>query len=151
MGPDHADAWFHLGSLRFDEGKLNEALNYCKRGQATAEARVIGDPARYTRPLWPLLRSRCVLHETNERILQNASDSLFVTIFYGELDPQSGELICANACHNPPWVFQACELNLARLRNTGMALGVIETVTWQQASLILGPGRKSFLYTDAGN
>lgn len=58
MDPGHADAWVHIGNIRFDEGKLDEALAHYKRGQAAAEARVIGDPARYAPPFWLDVDSR---------------------------------------------------------------------------------------------
>jgi tetratricopeptide (TPR) repeat protein len=58
LDPGHADAWVHLGNVRFDEGRLTEALAHYERGQAAAEARVIGDPSRYPGVFWGDLRSR---------------------------------------------------------------------------------------------
>ncbi|MBN2003188.1 MAG: tetratricopeptide repeat protein [Anaerolineae bacterium] len=58
LDPGHADAWVHLGNLRFNEGRVSEALAHYQQGQAAAEARAIGDPARYTRPFWGELDSR---------------------------------------------------------------------------------------------
>ncbi len=58
VDPGHADAWVHLGNVRFDEKKLAEAIAHYERGQAAAEARVIGDPARYPHPFWLDVDSR---------------------------------------------------------------------------------------------
>ena len=58
MDPGHADAWVHLGNRRFEEGRVVEALAHHERGQEAAEARTIGDPARYPRPFWLDLDSR---------------------------------------------------------------------------------------------
>ncbi|MBU0705029.1 MAG: tetratricopeptide repeat protein [Chloroflexi bacterium] len=58
LDPGHADAWVHLGNVRFDEGKLDEAIAHYERGQAAAEARVIGDPSSYSGVFWGDLRSR---------------------------------------------------------------------------------------------
>lgn len=58
VDPGHADAWVHLGNVRFDEGKLDEAMAHYERGQAAAEARVIGDPTRYPPLFWLDLDSR---------------------------------------------------------------------------------------------
>lgn len=54
----HADAWVHLGNRRFDEGQTAEALRLYERGQAAAEARTIGDPARYPSVFWGDVHSR---------------------------------------------------------------------------------------------
>jgi len=58
LDPGHADAWVHLGNLRFNEGRVSEALAHYQQGQAAAEARTIGDPARYTGPFWGDIDSR---------------------------------------------------------------------------------------------
>ncbi|NVM27146.1 MAG: hypothetical protein HWN70_14695, partial [Desulfobacterales bacterium] len=47
LDPGHPDAWVHLGNRRFEEDRVAEALALYERGQAAAEARIIGDPARY--------------------------------------------------------------------------------------------------------
>ena len=48
----HADAWVHLGNQCFEAGLVAEALGHYERGQASAEARTIGDPSRYPNPFW---------------------------------------------------------------------------------------------------
>jgi Flp pilus assembly protein TadD len=45
LDPGHTDAWVHVGNLRFGEGRV-------------AEARTIGDPARYPVPFWGDVDSR---------------------------------------------------------------------------------------------
>jgi tetratricopeptide (TPR) repeat protein len=58
LDPGHADAWVHLGNRCFEEGAVVEALGYYERGQASAEARTIGDPSRYPHPFWLDVDSR---------------------------------------------------------------------------------------------
>ena len=58
LDPGHPDAWVHLGNRRFEEDRVAEALALYERGQATAEARIIGDPARYPGPFWGDVDSR---------------------------------------------------------------------------------------------
>ncbi|MBN2386242.1 MAG: PP2C family protein-serine/threonine phosphatase [Anaerolineales bacterium] len=89
-----------------------------------------------------------VLQSANRRILQDAGDELFVTAFYAVLDPQNGRLTYANAGHNPAWVFVPGGAEPARLRNTGMPLGVAREAAWKRVELTLPPGSLLFLYTD---
>jgi len=58
LDPGHPDAWVHLGNRRFEEEQVAEALTLYERGQAAAEARIIGDPARYPGPFWLDVDSR---------------------------------------------------------------------------------------------
>jgi tetratricopeptide (TPR) repeat protein len=58
LDPGHADAWVHVGNRRFEEDRVAEALPLYERGQAAAEARTIGDPARYSAPFWLDVDSR---------------------------------------------------------------------------------------------
>jgi tetratricopeptide (TPR) repeat protein len=58
LDPGHADAWVHVGNRRFEEERVAEALPLYERGQAAAEERTIGDPARYPAPFWLDVDSR---------------------------------------------------------------------------------------------
>jgi tetratricopeptide (TPR) repeat protein len=58
LDPGHADAWVHLGNIRFDEGRVAEALAHYERGEAAAIERTIGDPAHYTSVFWGDVVSR---------------------------------------------------------------------------------------------
>jgi sigma-B regulation protein RsbU (phosphoserine phosphatase) len=92
-----------------------------------------------------------VMRVANRRILMDADPdaSMFVTVFYGILDPASGTLTYCNAGHNPPYLLSIHDSEPIRLlRKTGMALGVVENVTWEQASVRMEPGDVLVLYTD---
>jgi serine phosphatase RsbU (regulator of sigma subunit) len=88
-----------------------------------------------------------VLALVNQRILQDASANLFVSVFYGVLDPAGGQLIYANAGHPPPYLVNA-ELGVQTLHNTGMPLGIDEESVWGQESVIMKSGDVLLLYTD---
>ena len=82
-------------------------------------------------------------------ILMDTRATLFVTVFYGVLDPESGTLTYCNAGHNPPYLLEARELGVVReLTKTGMALGLFEGMTWQQGAISVAPGDALVLYTD---
>lgn len=90
-----------------------------------------------------------LLQVTNERIIADMNAELFVTIFYGILDPHSGELIYCNAGHPPPYILsKAEEINVTALHKTGMALGIIPDATWQAAAVQVPAGGLLLLYTD---
>jgi serine phosphatase RsbU (regulator of sigma subunit)/DNA-binding NarL/FixJ family response regulator len=90
-----------------------------------------------------------VLSATNRRILMDARAIMFVTAFYGILDPASGTLTYCNAGHNPPYLFSAENREPAQaLSRTSIAMGVIEDTTWNQASVQFSPGDVLLLYTD---
>jgi serine phosphatase RsbU (regulator of sigma subunit) len=90
-----------------------------------------------------------VFYAANQRLLQDARANLFVTAFYGILDPSSGVFIYSNAGHNPPFLVTPQNINQLRsLKRTGLALGIEEETTWNQESTQINPGDVLVLYTD---
>ena len=90
-----------------------------------------------------------VLAAANHRILADTRAGLFVTVFYGVLDPTSGELTYSNAGHNPPYLLSAGDGNVIQeLDRTGVPLGILDDGTWQQRTAHLAPGDVLLLYTD---
>ena len=89
------------------------------------------------------------LSAANRRILTDTRAGLFVTVFYGVLDPSSGELIYCNAGHNPPYLLSSRNGNaIQELDRTGVPLGILDDGTWQQGTAHLAPGDVLLLYTD---
>jgi serine phosphatase RsbU (regulator of sigma subunit)/DNA-binding NarL/FixJ family response regulator len=85
----------------------------------------------------------------NERILKDTRSGMFVTAFYGVLDPVSGRLRYVNAGHNPPiLVSRQKSKPVDYLRSTGMALGVMGDMIWKQKVARLSPGDVLVMYTD---
>ena len=95
------------------------------------------------------LQPDLVFFATNERILKDTRANLFVTAFFGVLDPLSGSFTYANAGHNPPYFISnenGCEP--IALGKTGFPIGIDEDATWQRAQIELQPGDVIVLYTD---
>ena len=90
------------------------------------------------------------LAAANHRILADghAMPSMFLTAFYGVLDPADGTLLYCNAGHNPPYVFRPGDPHPPRaLARTGLPVGILEGA-WEQGSARLQPGDVLLLYTD---
>jgi sigma-B regulation protein RsbU (phosphoserine phosphatase) len=88
------------------------------------------------------------LARVNRLITQEAQASVFVTLFYGRLNAETGDLTYVNAGHNPPLLCRAATGEIVPLTRTGMALGVLDDTPYQQESVRLQPGDTLLLYTD---
>jgi len=86
--------------------------------------------------------------QANTLISADAANGMFVTLFYAQLDPATGEFTYVNAGHNPPFHYRAKENELTELTRTGMALGIDPTFRYDQRRLTLAPGDIVLLYTD---
>jgi serine phosphatase RsbU (regulator of sigma subunit)/DNA-binding NarL/FixJ family response regulator len=94
-------------------------------------------------------RPDLVLAATNRRILADTRAGLFVTAFYGILDPATGDLLYSNAGHNPPFLLRAASRDASQsLVKTGMALGAVEDATWERGQTRIEPHDALILYTD---
>jgi len=89
-----------------------------------------------------------VFFAVNERLLKDARINLFVTAFYGILDPHSGLLTYCNAGHNPPYWFNHAAHKVTALSPTGMPLGIEEDQVWKLATIQIQSGDTLILYTD---
>jgi sigma-B regulation protein RsbU (phosphoserine phosphatase) len=84
----------------------------------------------------------------NRLICSDATGGMFVTLFYAQLDLETGEMTYVNAGHNPPLLLRAGDERPTELRRTGMALGVLADTLFEQRTVRLDPGDLVFLYTD---
>jgi sigma-B regulation protein RsbU (phosphoserine phosphatase) len=89
-----------------------------------------------------------VLQRVNDVLLPDAQQGMFVTIFYGVLSLRSGELVYANAGHNPPLCASPATGKIRRLKRSGMALGVEENTPIGERKIRMKPADFLLLYTD---
>jgi sigma-B regulation protein RsbU (phosphoserine phosphatase) len=89
----------------------------------------------------------CLENANNELCRQNPLD-LFVTVFLGVFDPQTGVLTYANGGHNPP-LLRNVHNHTRWIDSTGdMALGVMPELPYTCAQLQLSAGDMLLSYTD---
>lgn len=86
--------------------------------------------------------------QANRLICADATNGMFVTLFYARLDPATGSLAYVNAGHNPPLLYQAGRDDPVKLTRTGTALGIEVSFPFEQRTIGLETGDFVLLYTD---
>jgi sigma-B regulation protein RsbU (phosphoserine phosphatase) len=114
--------------------------------------------ALYMALSWTLIRTYAAEYPTqpelvceavNRRILGDTQADMFVTAFYGVLNPATGTLIYCNAGQNPPYLFDSKEGDgPQKLGATGRPLGMFEDDTWRKSVTLFALGDVLVLYTD---
>jgi serine phosphatase RsbU (regulator of sigma subunit) len=87
-----------------------------------------------------------VLEQANKLLLPHIPTNMFATCLYMILDPATGCLQFANAGHNLP-ILQT-DRGLVEPRATGMPLGLLPGMTYDQNDVQLTPGNRLLMYTD---
>ena len=87
-----------------------------------------------------------VLQRVNEALATRIPANMFVTCFYGVLDPGTGSFAYANAGHDLPYVRRGgyAEELMAR----GMPLGLMPGMSYEEKEIILGEGDRALFYSD---
>lgn len=85
---------------------------------------------------------------SNRLIYGDARSTMFITVFYGVLDPESMTFTYVNAGHNPPLLLREGEAGSWVTGQKGIALGVVPDVTIKPSLLELRSGDLLILYTD---
>ena len=93
-----------------------------------------------------LLEPGSVLERVNELITPDIPPKMFVTCLYGVVDPATGRLRFANAGHNLPYVHT--KDGVVELRATGMPLGLLPGMTYEESEYLLEPGDAILLTSD---
>lgn len=84
----------------------------------------------------------------NDLLCENNPSCIFITLFFGVLDLQTGKFSYSNAGHNLPRVLRT-DSRVEVVPKTGnIVLGIQPDHTYQNNQLQLAPGDTLFLYTD---
>jgi predicted ester cyclase len=87
-----------------------------------------------------------VLARVNEALVADIPSSMFVTCFYGVLDPANGHFCYANAGHNLP--CRQHNGQAEELRARGMPLGLMPGVAYEEKEASLESGDSTLFYSD---
>lgn len=87
-----------------------------------------------------------VLASVNDLLCPDIPQNMFVTCLYILLEPKTGRLRFANAGHNLP--VQLCADGVRELRATGMPLGLLPGMSYEEKEAQLQPGEGLVLYSD---
>jgi len=88
-----------------------------------------------------------VMAEINQYIFENSPSNKFLTLFYGELDPDTGTLAYSNGGHNAP-IFVRRGGEVERLDKGGLPIGMMQGVVYQEASVAFDRGDVLVIYSD---
>ena len=87
-----------------------------------------------------------VLARVNNLLSADIPPGMFVTCFYGILDPGKGHLHYANAGHDLP--YRRHSSGVSELRAIGMPLGMMPESNYEEQEAILAPGDSVLFYSD---
>src|SRR6266536_4621055 len=83
----------------------------------------------------------------NRYLADNIPPNRFITLFYAELDPESGALSFLNAGHNPPLIIHAAG-TVEQLASGGLPLGIKRDADYREGRTQLQYGDVLVIYSD---
>jgi serine phosphatase RsbU (regulator of sigma subunit) len=83
----------------------------------------------------------------NKYLANNIPTNRFVTLFYAELDPESGALSFLNAGHNPPLIVHAAG-TVEQLASGGLPLGIKPDAEYREGRTQMQKGDVLVIYSD---
>jgi len=104
---------------------------------------------------WTVTEPADLLTRANAELKDNIKKGMFVTMFIGILDKQTGNLKFASAGHNPMILMREGTGKVEMMKTKGFPLGMVDTSTYrariESGSVMLQPGDWIVLYTDGVN
>jgi PAS domain S-box-containing protein len=87
-----------------------------------------------------------ILEQVNNILYPDILPNMFVTCLAAILDSRTGRLQYANAGHDLPYLRHAA--GVSELRATGMPLGLMTNMSYEEKEITLKPGESVLLYSD---
>jgi sigma-B regulation protein RsbU (phosphoserine phosphatase) len=91
---------------------------------------------------------RTIMTKVNRLLWESVEADRFVTALYGVLDITARRFTYVNAGHNPGFLYRAAADRFDSLDATGPLLGTLQTVSFKERTVEIGPGDVLVLYTD---
>jgi serine phosphatase RsbU (regulator of sigma subunit)/anti-sigma regulatory factor (Ser/Thr protein kinase) len=87
-----------------------------------------------------------ILARANALLEPEMPARMFVTCLFAILDPATGRIVMANAGHNLPYI--RTDDGVTELRATGMPLGLMPGIRYEETEGVIAPGSNVLLYSD---
>ena len=87
-----------------------------------------------------------ILARANALLQPEMPARMFVTCLFAILEPSTGRIVMANAGHNLPYI--RTDDGVVELRATGMPLGLMPDISYEETEGIIAPGSNVLLYSD---
>ena len=87
-----------------------------------------------------------ILARANALLEPEMPARMFVTCLFAILDPETGRIVMANAGHNLPYI--RTDDGVIELRATGMPLGLMPGIVYEETEGVIAPGSNVLLYSD---
>ena len=93
-----------------------------------------------------------VIADVNDSLCENNETCMFVTVFYGQYDPATGDLAMVNAGHPPQLLVHADgTVRWINSEKPCLALGLLEGAAYTRTTLTLLPGDQLMIFSDGVN
>ena len=89
-----------------------------------------------------------VLRRANDALVTDIPPNMFITCLYAILEPESGRLVYANAGHDLPYRRTRESTAAEELRATGMPLGLMPGMAYEEKEITLEGGESVLFYSD---
>ena len=92
--------------------------------------------------------SECLTY-ANKLLCNESIDCMFVTVFYGIYDTQTGQIDYTNAGHNPPYILHHDnKVEMLKIDKKNIVIGIKGDFQYESGNMALEPGDALILYTD---
>src|ERR687893_704699 len=131
--------------LRLPDGRLGLIVGDVS-GKGVPAAIVMAITRTMLRAAYHLGSPGEILKQVNDNLYPEIPPNMFVTCLAALLDSKTGQLQYANAGHDLPYVRHSA--GVSELRATGMPLGLMPDMSYEEKEITLQPGESILLYSD---